>query len=110
MSVSKIAAEDVNERLNSGEKVMFVDTRPREIYTSDEAKLPGAIHVPVDEAEKHIRDVNRNRLVVTYGEGDDEGISTQVAELLEQHGFKDVHPLAGGMKAWREVGLPVEHR
>lgn len=110
MIITTISAKEVNERLNRGDKVMFVDTRPREEFTSEGTTLPGAIHIPANEAEEHIRDVNRDRLVVTYGAGADDMGSVKVAEVLGEHGFEDVHPLAGGMRAWREIDLPVEPR
>jgi rhodanese-related sulfurtransferase len=31
-----------------------------------------------------------------------------VAQVLEEHGFKEVHPLIGGFDAWRKAALPVE--
>jgi len=33
-----------------------------------------------------------------------------VAQVLEEHGFKEAHPLIGGYDAWKDAGLPVEAR
>jgi rhodanese-related sulfurtransferase len=33
--------------------------------------------------------------------------STSAAAALRKHGFTRVFNLAGGMKAWRDAGLPV---
>jgi rhodanese-related sulfurtransferase len=31
-----------------------------------------------------------------------------VAQVLADHGWKNVHPLYGGFDAWQQAGLPVE--
>jgi rhodanese-related sulfurtransferase len=31
-----------------------------------------------------------------------------VAQVFEENGFENVHPLIGGFDAWRNAGLPVE--
>lgn len=110
MSTSGISVEEVKDRMTRGEKIMFVDTRPRSDANQKEEQLPRAIHVPVDEADKHIRDINRDHLVVTYDRGPDDDASHRVAELLDQHGFAEVHPLIGGIHSWREKGMPLEQR
>jgi len=33
-----------------------------------------------------------------------------VALTLEEHGFKEAHPLMGGYDAWKQAGLPTEPR
>jgi len=33
-----------------------------------------------------------------------------VAQTLAEHGFHNVHPLYGGLNAWREAGYPVERK
>jgi len=31
-----------------------------------------------------------------------------VAQELSAHGYKNVHPLFGGLEAWEKCGLPLE--
>ena len=31
-----------------------------------------------------------------------------MAQTLVEHGFKNVHPLFGGIEAWEKAALPVE--
>jgi 3-mercaptopyruvate sulfurtransferase SseA len=33
-----------------------------------------------------------------------------VAQILADHGWKNVHPLYGGFDAWVKAGLPVEEK
>jgi rhodanese-related sulfurtransferase len=108
MAVSAITAEEVNERINRGERVTFVDTRPRSEAASPDVRLPASIRAPADEADQHMRDVNKDHLAVTYDDDPDQSYSRPVAELFNKHGFREARPLAGGIKAWQEKGLPVE--
>ncbi len=64
--MTKVTVEEVNEHLRNGENVEFVDSRAPHVWGEADTKLPGAIRVPPDEAEKHIADVNRDNYVVTY--------------------------------------------
>lgn len=66
MAVSKITAQEVDERMNRGEAIQFVDTRAPKVWNEADTKLPGAVRVPPNEPEKHIANVGRDRLVVTY--------------------------------------------
>jgi hypothetical protein len=108
MPVSPITASEVNERINRGERVTLVDTRPHSRVASPDVRLPNAVRAPADEAAQHITDVNREYLAVTYDDEPDHCYSKQVAEMLDKHGFREARPLEGGMKAWRDQGLPVE--
>jgi len=31
-----------------------------------------------------------------------------VAQILQEHGWKNAHPLFGGFDAWKEANLPVD--
>ena len=66
MATARITPQEVNERMNHGEDVQFVDSRNPQAWSAAKTKLPGAVRVPADELEKHIADVRRDRLVVTY--------------------------------------------
>jgi rhodanese-related sulfurtransferase len=66
MAISKITAQEVNERISRGEAVQFVDLRAPKAWREARTKLPGAIRVPPGEVEKHIASVPRDPLVVTY--------------------------------------------
>jgi hypothetical protein len=66
MDIARITVDELNERTDRGEKVALVDARSTPAWGQAGTKLPGAIRVPPDEIEKHIADVGRDRLVVTY--------------------------------------------
>ena len=63
---SRIGVRDLEERLNRGEDIFFVDTRNPTAWGEAETKLPGAIRVPADQVEQHLADIPRDRTIVTY--------------------------------------------
>jgi len=63
---TRISVDEVRTRMERGEDVTFVDARNPQAWGEATTKLPGAIRIPAEEAEKHIADVRRDYLVVTY--------------------------------------------
>jgi len=46
--------------------------------------------------------------VVFYCAEPREATSARMALLLSSHGYKDLHPLSGGLEGWRQAGFVVE--
>ena len=74
--------------------------------------IPGSVNVPVDsdDFESRVRQLagGKDRSVVVYCASEDCTASPKAAKKLDQAGFSKVHDYEGGMKAWKEAGLPVE--
>ena len=66
MTVQRTSVNDLQELMERGENIFFVDTRNPKAWTEADTKLPQAIRVPADAVEKHFADIPRDRLVVTY--------------------------------------------
>jgi hypothetical protein len=66
MDISRITAQEIDARIKRGQKIQFVDSRAPKVWNDATTKLPGAVRVPPDEPEKHIANVGRDRVVVTY--------------------------------------------
>jgi rhodanese-related sulfurtransferase len=66
MEVTRVTVDEVKERMDRGEQFTFVDTRNPKAWAEAETKLPGALRVPADEAEKHFDDIPKDRTVITY--------------------------------------------
>jgi rhodanese-related sulfurtransferase len=62
----RIDVPDINQRLNRGDDIFFVDTRNPTAWGEAETKLPGAIRIPADSVAEHIADLPRDRMIVTY--------------------------------------------
>ena len=66
MAAQRITVKNVQERLDRGEDVFFVDTRNPKAWGEAETKLPGAIRVSADQVEQHFADIPRDRPIVSY--------------------------------------------
>lgn len=106
--VTRVTVDEVLERMQRGEPFAFVDTRNPQAWGDAQTKLPGAIRVPADETEQHLQGIPRDRVVITYCTCPHEGSSARVAQALLANGWKNVHPLHGGLAAWEQAGGQVE--
>jgi rhodanese-related sulfurtransferase len=108
MEVTRVTIDEVKERLDRGEQFTFVDARNSQAWAEAGNKLPAAIRVPADEVEQHLAEISHDRTVITYCTCPHEASSSQVAQKLAEHGYKNVHPLFIGFGAWEKAGLPLE--
>ena len=51
-AVSRVTAEEVKQRMDRGEPMVFLDVRKPEDWASSDVKLPGAMRVTLDELSK----------------------------------------------------------
>lgn len=66
MQASKISAHEVKAKVDRGDPLVFIDARSPESWETSKVKLPGAIRVPADQVEHHLRDIPANRLIISY--------------------------------------------
>ena len=66
MTVQRTSVNDLQELMERGENIFFVDTRNPKAWAEADTKLPQAIRVPADSVKEHFADIPRDRLVVTY--------------------------------------------
>ena len=102
--VKDLTPEQVLAGLNAG-KVMLIDVRePREIEAE---RIAGAIFLPMSVfAPNAIPDPDGKTVVFSCASGIR---SVTASQLAQAAGLPyDAH-LAGGLKAWKAAGLPVEH-
>lgn len=102
-----ITAQEVMERLDAGEPVIFVDARPQPLWESASVTLPNAIHVPPGAVSERVGKIARLLPIVTYCTMPDAEASTEVARELAEHQRTNARPLVGGLDAWQQAGYPV---
>lgn len=66
VTVNRVTVDEVKARLDRGEPIAFLDVRNPQAWGEADTRLPGAIRVPADEAERHLDEIPRDRAVVTY--------------------------------------------
>ncbi len=101
-----IAADDVRQRLDRGERVYFLDTRSPDDWDAAATQIQGALRFQPSEIENHLRYVPQGGAIVTYCDCSDGVSSTRAAGALVENGWHDVYPLRPG--EWRQ--FPSEPR
>ena len=107
--LARITPEELHRKLKAGEDILLVDMQGGGHRSAgDQLGIPGAVRINPHALEQY-KDVQVPPLreVVLYCNSLNEFISARVALALRDKGVKNVRPLAGGLKAWRECGFPV---
>lgn len=66
VEIARITVEQVEERLDKGETIVFVDSRSSSAWEAAVAKIPDAVRVPPHDIGDHISEVPRGNPVVVY--------------------------------------------
>ena len=95
---------DLREKLEKGDFQHLIDVRTPAEWAMGAIKE--AKHLPLTRLLKGAPDIPQDEeIIVTCGMGYRGNIA---ASFLQGEGFKHVHSLAGGMKAWVNAGFPIE--
>ena len=85
--------------------VVILDTRPANEYAS--GHIAGAISVPVDDLQRRLRELPRNRKYVAYCRGPYCVYADRAVEILRAKGRR-AQRLLEGFPEWKAAGFPVE--
>lgn len=102
-SASVTPAQTV-QKMNS-EKATVVDVRSADDFSAGHIK--GAKHVSLDQLEQQLAAVVKNKnnpVIFVCATGVRAGKAIGIAKKL---GYEQGFIVAGGMKAWKEAGLPI---
>ena len=89
-------------------EIQYPDTLVLDVRGASEwqtGHLPGALHIPLGYLVDRLHEIPQSKTVVTQCQSG--ARSSIAASVLEQHGFKHVLNLNGGLAAWRAAGLPT---
>jgi len=86
---------------------LVIDVRGPGEYAA--GHVQGAVNIPMGQIARKLKQMPRDRLVVTYCNMHHRGESRgeRAALLLREHGYQ-ARTIDGGYPAWQEAGLPVE--
>ncbi|MEO7761418.1 MAG: rhodanese-like domain-containing protein [Casimicrobiaceae bacterium] len=93
-------------RMINSEKAATIDLREKREFTG--GKVPGSLHIPLSELKSRVDELSKykERPLITY---DARGQRSRGAgSVLKDAGFTQLYSLAGGHKAWKDAGLPLE--
>jgi rhodanese-related sulfurtransferase len=104
----RITIQQLKQKLDNKEEVVILDVRGNPDYRHSLVKLPGAIRIPYEEVAERLKELPKDKEIVTYCACVNESTSGAVAQTLLDHGFKSAKALIGGFDKWEAAGYPVE--
>ncbi len=108
LRMARISVDDLYRMIAGGERPVVVDVRSHIARSLQPRRIPGALLVPLDAVERHVKDLPRDRDIILYCTCPNESSAANAAKLLMNHGFTRVRPLHGGLDAWIEAGYEVD--
>jgi sulfur-carrier protein adenylyltransferase/sulfurtransferase len=104
--MTEITPRDLKARIDRNQSPLLLDVR--QDWETKLCRLPNAVHIPIEEIELRVEELNAADPIVVYCH---QGVrSAAVAEYLRSLGFKDVQNLAGGVDLWARTVDPGMRR
>jgi len=105
--MDRITVDEVRRLMDEGNIGMVIDVRSP-MAQEITGRIPGAVTVDPQNMTFDLVAVEPQSEVVVYCACPNEATAVKVAKALQQHGFKRVRPLHGGIDAWIAAGHDVE--
>jgi rhodanese-related sulfurtransferase len=86
---------------------VVIDVRVPDSYSE---KIRGALQIPYDQIEAHLKDIPRNKEIITYCACPSEQTSGVATKTLLKNGYKRVRALKGGWVAWVQAAGAIEQK
>lgn len=104
--IQETGVDDVRADRDAGNPFTLVDTREESEWSA--ARAEGATHLGKGVIERDIENAvpDLDAKIVLYCGGGYR--SALAADALQRMGYRNVHSLAGGWRAWQAAELPVE--
>ena len=111
--VQFLTAEELKTKISRNEPVAIIDVRATSGLLESDNKIKGAVYVKLRRLKSRLvmpplKDVPRNREVVTYCACPNDEASIRAAQLLLEAGFTRVKVLKGGWATWKKINGQVE--
>jgi rhodanese-related sulfurtransferase len=103
--VKEIGTVNVTQLINH-QNALLLDVRETSEMTG--GKLPNAVHIPLSQLKDRVGELAKMtaRPVVVYCALGRRARSA--GSILADAGFGSIYMLGGGLKAWKDAGLPLE--
>jgi rhodanese-related sulfurtransferase len=98
--VKDISSREAKVLLENNRNIFLLDVRtPQE---SSQARLSGAVLIPIGEFERRAGEVPKNKTIIVYCAVGSR--SKSVAEYLSRNGYQDVYNMTDGIVGWYRNG------
>ncbi len=64
-TAERIAIPELKKRLDSSKDIVIVDVREKK-EVAESGRIPGALHIPIGQVEKHMEDFRKDTDIVFY--------------------------------------------
>jgi membrane protein DedA with SNARE-associated domain/rhodanese-related sulfurtransferase len=108
LDMARIDVAELCAQLNRAPPPLVLDVRSATAQTLQRQRIPGAVHVPLQEVAAQLGKLPRDRDIILYCACPNEATAAKAAKILMTHGFARVRPLRGGLDAWVAAGYAVE--
>ncbi|MCE4613261.1 MAG: rhodanese-like domain-containing protein [Desulfurococcales archaeon] len=103
-SYREIGVEEARDLAEKG--ALIIDVRSPDSYNKEHIK--GAISIPLEDLDKRINEIPRDRPVVVYCGSRECKASYYASRKLAAAGYDNIYRFVDGLKGWKEAGLPTE--
>ncbi len=97
---ARISVDELRGMIERGETPLILDARSRVLRELDARTIPGSIAVDLDDLDRALAEIARDREVIVYCACPNEVTAARVATQLQKRGIARVRPLTGGIDAW----------
>lgn len=101
--VEFINPDELKTKISKNEPMAIVDLRATNLYAQSEKTIRGSVHTKVRRVAHRLREVPRDRDVITYCACPADEAAIIAARALLANGFKRVRVLKGGWNAWLQA-------
>jgi membrane protein DedA with SNARE-associated domain/rhodanese-related sulfurtransferase len=108
LDMARISVAELYEHLGKASPPVVLDVRSTTAQGLQRQRIPGAVHVPLQDVGQHLKRLPRDRDIILYCACPNEASAAKAAKVLMAHGFRHVRPLHGGLDAWIAAGYTVE--
>lgn len=104
--VNTITCQELYDRMQASSELMVINVLPEEMYR--DCHIQGSINVPHDQIQSAAQEWDKNTEIVVYCAHQECDASVNAYHTLRDMGFANVREFPGGMREWKQAGLPVE--
>jgi rhodanese-related sulfurtransferase len=103
--IEVISKEELFNKLNNGSAIEAINVLNPDFYYL--GFIRGSKRIPFEDLDQRLHELDHNKEIVTYSAHEDCISSGKAAAKLVSLGFR-ARSYEGGIKEWREAGLPME--
>ena len=108
LRMDRVSVDELHSLITAHQVNAIVDVRSP-LTQAATGRIPGARAIDMQKIAESFKGVPVDGEVVVYCACPNEATAVKVAQSLRKLGYKRIRPLHGGIDAWIEAGLAVEH-